>query len=119
MIIVAGILGVELPVPADPLAIVAEHRDRPLEEALQLSQDRRAEIVFERLGILGQGAEQCSIDIADPQWPEPVRTHFEARIEPTLASDAAAERDGRQATIEPVAPLMIDADMIGGIAAEL
>src|SRR4029077_4802037 len=72
-----------------------------------------------RLGIRGQCAEQRPIDIADLQRAEPVRTHLEARIEPTLASDAAAERDRRQAAVKPVAPLMVDADVIGGVAAEL
>src|SRR5439155_14651674 len=119
MVIVAGILGVELPVPADALAIVAEHLDGPVEEAPQLSQDRRAEIVFQRLGILTQCAEQRSIDIADPQRPESMCTHVEARVEPALAPDAAAERDRRQAAVEPVAPLMVETDVVRGITAEL
>src|SRR5215468_3461484 len=118
MVIVAGILGVELPVPANALAIVAEHVDGPVEETSQLSQDRRSEIIFERLGILGQCAEQRSIDVADAQCPQPVYTHLEAGIEPTLASDAAAKRDRHQTAVEPIAPLMVDADMIGGVAAE-
>src|SRR5438034_10996728 len=119
MVIVAGILGVELPVPADPLAIIAEHLHGPVEEPLQLSQDWRTEIVFERLGILGQCAKQRPVDITDPQWPEPVRSHLEARIEPALAPDPAAERYRCQAAVEPIAPLMIDADVVGGVAGEL
>src|SRR5262249_26685977 len=31
MVVVAGILGVELPVAADTLAVIAEDRDRPIE----------------------------------------------------------------------------------------
>ena len=65
MVIVAGVLGIELPVAADTLAIVAEYLDRPVEQPPQLSQDRRAEIVFKRLGILGQCAEQRAVDSAD------------------------------------------------------
>ena len=61
MVVVAGILGIKLPVPADALAVVAEHPDRAVEEAAQLLQDRGAEIVFKRLGVLGQCAEQRSV----------------------------------------------------------
>ena len=92
MVIVAGILGIELPVAADALAVVAEHRHRPVEQAAQLRQDRRAEIVFERLGIIGECAEQRAVDRVDPQRAQAVRRHVEARVEPALAADAAAER---------------------------
>ncbi len=57
MVIVASIFGIKLPISADSLAIVAEHPDRPVEEAPQLRQDRRPEIIFERLGILVECAE--------------------------------------------------------------
>ena len=67
MIIVARILGVELPVPSYPLAIVAEHPDRPVEQAPQLGNDGRAEIVLERVGILRERAEQHPLDAIDPQ----------------------------------------------------
>ena len=40
-------------------------------------------------------------------------------VEPALASDAAAERDRRQAAVEPVAPLVIEADVMRGVAGEL
>ena len=119
MVIVAGILGIELPVAADPLAIVAEHPDRPDEEAPQLRQDRRAEVVLERLGILGQCAEQRAVDVADPQRAQPVPAHLKARVEPAFAPDAAAERDRRQRPVEPIAPLVIDADMLAGVAGKL
>ena len=119
MVIVAGILGVKLPVAADALAIVAEHPDRPVEQAAQLRQDRRAEIIFERLGVLGQRAEHHAVDDADAQRPQTVRAHVEARVEPALAADAAAERDRRQGAVEPVAPLVIDADVLAGIAGKL
>src|SRR6516225_2226982 len=105
MVVVAGILGIELPIPPDPLAIVAEYPDRPVEEAAQLRQDRRAEVVFERLGIVGQGAEDRAVDDADPQRAQPMPAHLKARVEAAFAPDAAAERDRCQRAVEPIAPL--------------
>src|SRR3984893_7274676 len=119
MIIVAGILGIELPVPSYPLTIVSRHPDRPVEQASQLRQDRCPEIFLERLGILGERAEQRPVDVADPQRAQTVGSHVEAIVEPALAPDAAAKRDRRQAAVEPVAPLVIDADMLFGVAGEL
>jgi hypothetical protein len=90
--VVAGILGIELPVGPDALADVAEDRHRPLEQAAQLRQHRRAEIVFGRLDIIRERAEQRTVDRGDPQLAQAVRGHLEARVEAALAADAAAER---------------------------
>jgi hypothetical protein len=48
-----------------------------------------------------------------------VRRHVKARIEPALAADAAAERDRAQRAVEPIAPLMINADVLLGVAGKL
>src|SRR6516162_8077587 len=50
---------------------------------------------------------------------QPMRLHVKARVEPALAPDTAAERDRGQTAVEPVAPLMVDADVIGGVAGKL
>ena len=48
--------------------------------------------------------------------PQPVLAHVELRPHAALAADAAAERDRRQLAVEPIAPLVIDADVLAGIA---
>ena len=118
MVIVAGILGVELPICPDALAVVAEHPHRPVEQAFELGDDRRAEIVRQRLGIGGERAEHRAVDGADAQRAQAVRAHVEAGVEPALAAHAAAERDRGQAAVEPVTPLMINADMLARSAAQ-
>src|SRR5439155_19120512 len=50
------------------------------------------------------------------QLAQPVRGHVEARVEPALAADAAAERDRFQPAVEPVAPLVIEAGVLAGVA---
>ncbi len=77
------------------------------------------EKILERLGVLGEGAENRAADSADPQRAQAVRTHVEARVEPALAADAAAERDRVEPPVEPVAPLVIDADVLARIAGKL
>lgn len=119
MVIVAGVLGVELPVRMDALAVVAEHLDRTGKKPLELCGDRGPEKLHERLGILGEGAENGAADTAHPQWAQAVRAHVETRVEPALAADAAAERDCGQMSVEPVAPLVIDADVVARVAGKL
>ena len=48
-----------------------------------------------------------------------MRTHVEIGVEPALAPDPAAKRDRSQAAVEPVAPLMIDANVLLGVAGQL
>src|SRR5215469_17032629 len=48
-----------------------------------------------------------------------MRGHVKARVEATLAADAAAERDRVQATILAVAPLMVDTGVLAGVAENL
>src|SRR4051812_19823657 len=119
MVIVPRVLGVELPVGADALPRVAEHRYRFVQDTFDLADNRRAEIVLKRLGVLRQGAEDRAVDAFEPQSPQSVAVHIEGRVEPALAAHPAAERDRRQAAVEPVAPLVVDAHMLGRVAGHL
>src|SRR4051812_47651160 len=56
---VAQVLGVELPVAGDELSRVAEDADRPVEEAPDDAGAELAEVLLERLGLVGlEGAEK-------------------------------------------------------------
>src|SRR5262249_50387459 len=90
-----------------------------VEEAPQFGDDRRTEIIRERLGRVGECAEQQPAEAVDAQRPQPVLAHVEARIEPALAADAAAKRDRGQTPRQTVAPLVVDADVVTGITPEL
>src|SRR5690242_19231686 len=45
--------------------------------------------------------------------------HVETAVHPALATDAAAERNCHQATIEAIAPLVINARVLGGVTRQL
>jgi hypothetical protein len=116
MVVVAGVFGIKLPVPADALTVVAEDAHRAVEQAAQLRQHRRTEVILQRLGVIREGAEQRAVDRLHRQPAQPVRRHVEAGVHPALAADTAAERDRLQTAVEAVTPLVIDAGVLGGVA---
>ena len=71
MVIVAGILGVELPVGPDALAVIAKDHHRSFQQAAPLRQHRRAEIAFERLYIIRERAEQRPLTDSTPSLRKP------------------------------------------------
>ena len=116
MVGVAGVVGVELPVAVDELPLVAQDLHRLAHQALQVVADRLVEVVLECFAPFGQGAEDDAPEALDPQLAEAVPRRIEVPGEAALPLDAPPERNAHEVAGEVVAPVVIDAGVVPGIA---
>ena len=110
------VLGVELPVVGQHLAVIADDPQRLDEHAIDISGKPGADIVEERRRLAGERSEdQPAIDL-HPQPFEPVAGLVEIRRKPALAADPALERDTSELAGEIVGPVVIDAAELPDVA---
>ena len=96
--------------------MIAEHPHGPREDAVDEAEHRFAEIFVQRLSLLGHRPEQHAIGAADANLRKSVILEIKILAVTTLALDAAPERNADQLTVLAIAPLMVDADMVLGVA---
>ena len=116
MVGIARVVRVELPVAVDVLPLIAEDLHGLVHQAPQVVADRLVEIVLQRLGPVGQGAEHDAAKALDFQLSQTVVREFEVPGEAALSLDAPPERHAHQVTGEVVAPLVVDALVLLGVA---
>ncbi len=106
---IAQVLGIELPVVVDDLAVGAEDAQRPAEIARDELRHLGAEIALDRCDVVAKRAEHHAAECLDLQRLEPMVLGLEIARHAALPADAVAEGDAAQAAVEVVVPGVIDA----------
>ncbi|MNU41213.1 hypothetical protein D3C71_299400 [compost metagenome] len=130
----AGVVGVldvllhQLPVAGDALpAVAVDHQFAAVEHAIEVMQDVRAQVVFQRFDGMVERREHHAVAAGHRQFGQPVLFRLEvwrhAAVDLAVLFDAAAEGHADQVALQVVVPLVVGADefaaVAGAFAAEL
>ncbi len=116
MVGVAQVLGVELPVVVDDLALNAERLHLPGHVAADEVGLGLAEITLHRRRLLGERAEDHVAEDFHPKRLQAVLLQVEIFRHAALAADAVLEGEADELAVEPVVPGMVDAGQRLGVA---
>ena len=116
---VAGVLDEQFPVRAHRVAVIARNLDGPAADHPEPRADRRAEIVLERRRRIAERAEYDAGNRFDLQFSEPVTVDGKVVGIAADAAHALHQRHADQVAVQRIAPLVIDAGEVTGIAAQV
>ncbi len=119
MIGIAHVLGIELPVGANELTAIAEHANRTGEDFIKCRPHPRPQIVLQRFDGRVERGEDESLVCRDPEFSQGVLGGLEIIGVARFSANAFAERHADEIAREVIAPLVIDTDLGGAIAAWL
>ena len=111
---------IELPVPRQRVAIVAEQRRlAAVERRLEFGQHLRPQIILKRFHVVDVGGEHDAAMRGDVEPVQAVIGVLEIGRHAALAVDATPERNPHEVALQIVCPLVIRADELLGVAAQL
>ena len=116
MVRVLHVLDVELPVVRQHLHEAPEHLDGLVHHAQEAPVDLRAEIVVERRRPVGQAREDEATERGGAELSRPVLGLAEGLGHAAQATDALLEGDAEEVAPQVVAPRVIDALEVLGVA---
>ena len=119
MIGVAHVLEIKLPIVVQNLRRGAENLRGPVHDAVNARADQIADIVAEWRGVGRHRTENEVAELLDPELLQPVLLEAEARRHAALTGDAAPKGDAVEIAFEVVAPGVVDAGQIVGMASPL
>ncbi len=113
------VLGVELPIVGQNLAVIAQHLQRLDEDSVDVCEQLVAEIAVERRRLVAEGPENHSAIGLDAQPLQVMTAVVEIGTDAALAAHATAERNALQLAVEVIDPVVIDAVEFADVAVRL